>query len=184
VWRQAGPSARGRFVRYDVPDGSPDMSFLELLDVLNQQLIARKEEPIAFDHDCREGICGACGMVINGRPHGPQRATTACQLHLRHFADGAEIASGARHSSASTHILMLDEGSGVVTEGLEGNGTEVRAVVGGYGRYSGATGQVILEVLGSNGTAGFNLRFTFTLKVASGQEPTELMRRGAPSRRH
>ena len=91
VWRQAGPSARGRFVRYDVPDGSPDMSFLELLDVLNQQLIARKEEPIAFDHDCREGICGACGMVINGRPHGPQRATTACQLHLRHFADGAEI---------------------------------------------------------------------------------------------
>ena len=60
VWRQAGPSARGRFVRYDVPDGSPDMSFLELLDVLNQQLIARKEEPIAFDHDCREGICGAC----------------------------------------------------------------------------------------------------------------------------
>src|SRR5882672_10543911 len=83
----------------------------------------------------------------------------------QYIADGAEIASGARHSSASTHILMLDEGSGFVTEGLEGNGTEVRAVVGGYGRYSGATGQVILEVLGSNGTAGLNLRFTFTLKV-------------------
>ena len=91
VWRQAGPIALGKFVRYDVADASPDMSFLELLDVLNQQLIARREEPIAFDHDCREGICGACGIVINGRPHGPQRATTACQLHLRHFADGAEL---------------------------------------------------------------------------------------------
>jgi len=91
VWRQAGASAPGGFVRYDVAEASPDMSFLEVLDVLNQQLIARREEPIAFDHDCREGICGACGMVINGRPHGPERATTACQLHLRHFADGAEL---------------------------------------------------------------------------------------------
>jgi succinate dehydrogenase / fumarate reductase iron-sulfur subunit len=91
VWRQAGPSAPGRFVRYDVADVSPDMSFLELLDVLNESLVARKEEPIAFDHDCREGICGSCGMVINGRPHGPRRATTACQLHMRQFADGEEI---------------------------------------------------------------------------------------------
>jgi succinate dehydrogenase / fumarate reductase iron-sulfur subunit len=74
-----------------VPDASADMSFLELLDVLNEQLLARREEPIAFDHDCREGICGACGVVINGRPHGPQRATTACQLQLRHFSDGAEL---------------------------------------------------------------------------------------------
>ncbi|HVH09996.1 MAG TPA: 2Fe-2S iron-sulfur cluster-binding protein, partial [Gemmatimonadales bacterium] len=80
VWRQAAPTARGAFVRYDVADASPDMSFLELLDVLNEQLTARKEDPIAFDHDCREGICGACGMVINGRPHGPRRATTTCQL--------------------------------------------------------------------------------------------------------
>ena len=91
VWRQTGPAARGEFVRYDVADVSPDMSFLEVLDVLNEQLVARREEPIAFDHDCREGICGACGMVINGRPHGPERATTACQLHMRHFADGAAI---------------------------------------------------------------------------------------------
>lgn len=91
VWRQAGPRAPGRFVRYEVTDASPDMSFLELLDVLNQQLLARAEEPIAFDHDCREGICGACGVVINGRPHGPKRATTACQLHLRTFSDGAEL---------------------------------------------------------------------------------------------
>jgi succinate dehydrogenase / fumarate reductase iron-sulfur subunit len=67
------------------------MSFLDVLDLLNEQLVTRGEEPIAFDHDCREGICGACGMVINGRPHGPRRATTACQLHMRHFADGAAI---------------------------------------------------------------------------------------------
>jgi len=91
VWRQPSPAAAGRFVRYEAKAVTPDMSFLELLDVLNQELIARREEPIAFDHDCREGICGSCGMVINGRPHGPQRATTACQLHMRHFRDGAEI---------------------------------------------------------------------------------------------
>ena len=91
VWRQSGPTADGRFVRYEVKDVSPDMSFLEVLDVLNEELIHRGETPIAFDHDCREGICGSCGMVINGRPHGPRRATTACQLHMRHFTDGQEI---------------------------------------------------------------------------------------------
>jgi len=91
VWRQAGPAAPGRFERYETADASPDMSFLELLDQINESLAARHEEPIAFDHDCREGICGACGVVINGRPHGPERATTACQLHLRHFTDGQEI---------------------------------------------------------------------------------------------
>ena len=91
VWRQAGPAASGRFVRYELADVSSDMSFLEALDVLNEELIGRREDPIAYDHDCREGICGACGMVINGRPHGPRAATTACQLHLRHFPDGAEI---------------------------------------------------------------------------------------------
>jgi succinate dehydrogenase / fumarate reductase iron-sulfur subunit len=91
VWRQPGPGLRGGFVRYAMTDVSPDMSFLEMLDVLNQQLLARQDEPIAFDHDCREGICGACGMVINGRPHGPQRATTTCQLHMRSFADGTEL---------------------------------------------------------------------------------------------
>jgi len=91
VWRQPGPAAEGRFVRYAVQDVSPDMSFLEVLDVLNEDLVHRGEVPIAFDHDCREGICGSCGMVINGRPHGPRRATTACQLHMRHFTDGQEI---------------------------------------------------------------------------------------------
>jgi succinate dehydrogenase iron-sulfur subunit len=87
IWRQAGPAAEGRLVAYPVDDVSPDMSFLELLDVLNEQLIETGEEPVAFDHDCREGICGACGVVINGQAHGPDR-TTACQLHLRSFADG------------------------------------------------------------------------------------------------
>ena len=91
VWRQAGAATAGRFVRYELGDVSPDMSFLEVLDLLNQQLIGRREEPVAFDHDCREGICGACGMVINGRPHGPRAATTACQLHMRHFPESAEI---------------------------------------------------------------------------------------------
>ena len=91
VWRQAGAESAGAFVRYDVADASPDMSFLELLDDINETIAARSEEPIAFDHDCREGICGSCGVVINGRPHGPQRATTACQLHLRQFRDGQEI---------------------------------------------------------------------------------------------
>jgi len=91
IWRQRGSGLPGGFVRYAMTDVSPDMSFLEMLDVLNQQLLARQDEPIAFDHDCREGICGMCGMVINGRPHGPQHATTTCQLHMRSFPDGAEL---------------------------------------------------------------------------------------------
>jgi succinate dehydrogenase / fumarate reductase iron-sulfur subunit len=91
VWRQAGPAARGAFVRYEANGVSADMSFLELLDLINERLVQRKEAPIEFDHDCREGICGACGMVINGRPHGPRGATTTCQLHLRSFSDGDEI---------------------------------------------------------------------------------------------
>jgi len=91
VWRQRNASDPGRFVRYRVEDLNPDMSFLEMLDVLNERLTALGKDPIAFDHDCREGICGTCGMVINGVAHGPRRATTTCQLHLRHFSDGDEI---------------------------------------------------------------------------------------------
>jgi succinate dehydrogenase / fumarate reductase iron-sulfur subunit len=90
IWRQKGPTAQGRFVRYEVDDVSPDMSFLEMLDVLNERLILGKEEPIAFDHDCREGICGMCSLVINGQAHGPD-ATTTCQLHMRRFKDGDVI---------------------------------------------------------------------------------------------
>src|SRR3954452_18513789 len=91
VWRQARADAEGSFVEYDAPGISPDMSFLEMLDVVNEGLIMRGDDPIAFDHDCREGICGMCGMMINGIAHGPERATTACQLHMRHFKDGDTI---------------------------------------------------------------------------------------------
>ncbi|GIV59689.1 MAG: succinate dehydrogenase [Rhodothermaceae bacterium] len=90
VWRQAGPEAPGRLVDYTV-QVNPHMSFLEMLDVLNEELIKRGEEPVEFDHDCREGICGSCGMVINGIAHGPQQRTAACQLHMRHFQDGDTI---------------------------------------------------------------------------------------------
>jgi len=88
VWRQKDALDKGAMVKYDAPDVSPDMSFLEMLDVVNERLILEGKEPIAFDHDCREGICGSCGFMINGIAHGPERATTVCQLHMRHFTDG------------------------------------------------------------------------------------------------
>ena len=91
VWRQKSPASAGRTVRYEARNVNTDMSFLEMLDVLNEDLLARGEEPIAFDHDCREGICGMCGFMINGVAHGPQRGTTVCQLHMRHFKDGDEL---------------------------------------------------------------------------------------------
>lgn len=91
VWRQKNPTDKGRMVRYEANNISPDMSFLEMLDVVNEDLIAKGEDPIAFDHDCREGICGTCGMMINGIAHGPRKATTACQLHMRSFKDGDTI---------------------------------------------------------------------------------------------
>ena len=91
VWRQKHRQDAGRFVTYEARDISPDVSFLEMLDVVNEGLIGRGEDPIAFDHDCREGICGMCGMMINGHAHGPRRATTVCQLHLRSFKDGETI---------------------------------------------------------------------------------------------
>ena len=90
VWRQPNPQVEGRLVDYTLDDVTDDMSFLEALDVLNEQLIVQGEEPVAFDHDCREGICGSCGMVIDGRAHGPVQTTT-CQLHMREFPDGATI---------------------------------------------------------------------------------------------
>ena len=91
IWRQASNSASGGFVTYAVKDISPDSSFLEMLDVLNEQLALEGDEPVAFDSDCREGICGTCCLVINGRAHGPLPATTTCQLYMRHFNDGDEI---------------------------------------------------------------------------------------------
>ncbi|RUM46614.1 MAG: succinate dehydrogenase/fumarate reductase iron-sulfur subunit [Desulfocapsa sp.] len=91
IWRQAGPTAQGRLETYDLADISTDMSFLEMLDVLNEQLTMAGKDPVAFDHDCREGICGMCGAVVDGVAHGPQRETTLCQLHMRHFEDGRTI---------------------------------------------------------------------------------------------
>src|ERR1700704_3418893 len=91
AWRQSGPEATGAFETYDVPGVSPDMSFLEMLDTVNERLTLDNKEPIAFDHDCREGICGSCGMMINGVPHGPERGTATCQLHMRKFSDGDSI---------------------------------------------------------------------------------------------
>src|SRR5690348_11456859 len=91
VWRQPSPNDRGAFVTYPARDVNPDMSFLEMLDVVNEGLVAAGEEPIAFDHDCREGICGSCGMMINGQAHGPERGTATCQLHMRKFHDGDHI---------------------------------------------------------------------------------------------
>ena len=88
IWRQKNPNQPGRMVQYEHATVNPHMSFLEMLDVLNEDLMAKGEEPVAFDHDCREGICGSCGFMVNGIAHGPQPATTICQLHMRHFKDG------------------------------------------------------------------------------------------------
>ena len=110
VWRQAAADAPGAMVAYAVPDVSPHMSFLEMLDVLNERLVNRGEEPIAFDHDCREGICGTCGFVINGVAHGGQKGTTVCQLHMRHFKDGDELTLEPWRSRAFPVLrdLMVD----------------------------------------------------------------------------
>jgi succinate dehydrogenase / fumarate reductase iron-sulfur subunit len=91
IWRQVNRTATGKMMTFSVDDVSPDMSFLEMLDQLNERLVKEGREPIAFDHDCREGICGSCAMMIDGQAHGPERATAVCQLHMRSFADGAHI---------------------------------------------------------------------------------------------
>ncbi len=90
IWRQGG-RYKGEFVTYQLPDVNPDMSFLEMLDVLNEQLIHQREEPVSFEHDCREGICGSCSLTIDGRAHGPMKGTTTCQVHMRHYKDGDTI---------------------------------------------------------------------------------------------
>ncbi|MEE4258409.1 MAG: succinate dehydrogenase/fumarate reductase iron-sulfur subunit [Bacteroidales bacterium] len=91
IWRQAAQDAPGKFVQYPIQHISPEASFLEMLDILNEQLVAKGEDPVAFDHDCREGICGMCSLFINGKPHGPDAAITTCQLHMRRFNDGDTI---------------------------------------------------------------------------------------------
>jgi succinate dehydrogenase / fumarate reductase iron-sulfur subunit len=91
IWRQKNTESKGKMVKYNISDIDPDMSFLEMLDVLNQKLIYSGEDPVSFDHDCREGICGSCSLVINGAPHGPAKSTTTCQLHMRKFKSGDTI---------------------------------------------------------------------------------------------
>jgi succinate dehydrogenase / fumarate reductase iron-sulfur subunit len=110
VWRQKNAHTKGKFETYDLDNISEDMSFLEMLDVLNEGLINDGEEPVVFDHDCREGICGTCSMVINGKPHGPQKLTTTCQLHMRSFKDGDHITIEPFRAGAFPVIkdLMVD----------------------------------------------------------------------------
>jgi succinate dehydrogenase / fumarate reductase iron-sulfur subunit len=107
VWRQAGAQAKGKMVQYTLPGVSPHMSFLEMLDHLNEQLIHQGEAPVEFEHDCREGICGSCGMMINGIAHGPNKATATCQLHMRHYKDGDEITIEPWRASAFPIIKDL-----------------------------------------------------------------------------
>ena len=113
VWRQAGPDAPGKLEIFTAEDVSPDQSFLEMLDVVNEQLIKSGREPIAFDSDCREGICGACGFLINGIPHGPEPTTTVCQLHMRHFTDGDTVTLEPWRAKAFPVIkdLVVDRGA-------------------------------------------------------------------------
>ena len=113
IWRQPGPDKPGRMVRYDVKDVNEHSSFLEMLDVLNQDLITKGEEPIAFDHDCREGICGSCGFMINGEAHGPMPKTTVCQLHMRHFKSGDTLYLEPWRSRAFPVVkdLMVNRGA-------------------------------------------------------------------------
>src|SRR3954463_6556484 len=113
IWRQRNAKDAGKMVRYEVPNVNHEMSFLEMLDVLNESLIEKGEDPIAFDHDCREGICGMCGIMINGVAHGPLRGTTTCQLHMRHFKDGDELYLEPWRAAAFPVIkdLVVDRGA-------------------------------------------------------------------------
>jgi len=107
IWKQDGPDSRGTLETYEVRDISTDSSFLEMLDILNERLVLNGEDPVAFDHDCREGICGTCGAVVNGKAHGPLKETTLCQLHMRHFEDGDVVVIEPWRSRAFTVIKDL-----------------------------------------------------------------------------
>ncbi len=122
VWRQAGPETEGRLTDYAAADISPDMSFLEMLDVVNERLIEKGEVPIAFDHDCREGICGSCGVMINGVAHGPQKGTATCQLHMRSFKDGDTVVVEPWRASAFPVVKDLVVNRGALDRIIQAGG--------------------------------------------------------------
>ncbi len=138
IWRQSGPKAQGAMKSYAVADIEPDMSFLEMLDVLNEQLVLKGEEPVVFDHDCREGICGSCSLYINGEAHGPGRGITTCQLHMRTFKDGDTIYIEPWRAKAFPVIkdLMVDRSSfdriiaagGYISVNTSGNTLDANAI--------------------------------------------------------
>lgn len=138
IWRQKNATAQGKMETYEVKDISDHMSFLEMMDVLNEQLIAQGKEPVAFDHDCREGICGSCSMYINGQPHGPRQATTTCQLHMREFKDGDTIYIEPWRAKAFPVLkdLVVDRGAfdriiqagGYVSINTSGNTLDANAI--------------------------------------------------------
>lgn len=138
IWRQKNASEKGKMVTYDIKEVSPDMSFLEMLDVLNQDLIEKEQEPVAFDHDCREGICGSCSMFVNGRAHGPDSRITVCQLHMRSFKDGDTIHIEPWRATAFPVIkdLIVDRSSfdriqqagGFISVNTSGNTIDANAI--------------------------------------------------------
>lgn len=139
IWRQKGANDKGKMVEYKVTDISEHMSFLEMMDVLNEQLVNTGEEPVAFDHDCREGICGMCSMYINGEAHGPDRGVTTCQLHMRMFNDGDTITIEPFRAAAFPVIkdLVVDRSSferiqqagGYISVNTSGNTTDANAIL-------------------------------------------------------
>lgn len=138
IWRQKGPNDKGRMVTYPIDNIQDDMSFLEMLDILNEELVEKNEDPVAFDHDCREGICGMCSLYINGEPHGPEGGITTCQLHMRHFNDGDTIYIEPWRAKAFPVIkdLIVDrtafdriiESGGFVSVNTSGNTQDANAI--------------------------------------------------------
>ena len=139
IWRQKGPQDKGKMVQYNVKDISEHMSFLEMMDVLNEGLVAKGEEPVAFDHDCREGICGMCSLQINGEPHGPDRGITTCQLHMRMFKDGDSIYIEPFRSKAfpvikdlivdRTAFERIQQAGGYISVNTSGNTTDANSIL-------------------------------------------------------
>jgi len=138
IWRQKGPNDKGQMVDYNVKDISEHMSFLEMMDVLNEQLVAKNEEPVAFDHDCREGICGMCSLHINGEAHGPDRGITTCQLHMRMFNDGETITIEPFRANAfpvikdlvvdRTAFERIQQAGGFISVNTSGNTQDANAI--------------------------------------------------------